>query len=32
MNRAFTLHDMIVAGVALAAGLAAGLVLRVALR
>ncbi|MFC9237745.1 mechanosensitive ion channel family protein [Streptomyces decoyicus] len=32
MNRAFTLHDMIVAGVALAAGLAAGLVLRVGLR
>ncbi|MFJ9413615.1 mechanosensitive ion channel family protein [Streptomyces sp. NPDC101227] len=32
MNRTLTLHDIIVAGAALAAGIAAGLLLRVALR
>ncbi|MEU7431669.1 mechanosensitive ion channel family protein [Streptomyces sioyaensis] len=32
MNRAVTLHDLIVAGAALAAGIVAGLLLRVALR
>ncbi|MGP3982425.1 mechanosensitive ion channel family protein [Streptomyces sp. KR80] len=32
MNRAFTLHDVLVAGAALAAGIAAGLLLRAALR
>ncbi|MGP3999389.1 mechanosensitive ion channel family protein [Streptomyces sp. 8N706] len=32
MNRAFTLHDVIVAGAALAAGIVAGLLLRAALR
>ncbi|MFJ9850553.1 mechanosensitive ion channel family protein [Streptomyces sp. NPDC101150] len=32
MNRTLTLHDVIVAGAALAAGIAAGLLLRVALR
>ncbi|NBM19417.1 mechanosensitive ion channel family protein [Streptomyces sp. GC420] len=32
MNRALTLHDLIVAGIALAAGLAAALLLRLALR
>ncbi|MBT2393335.1 MULTISPECIES: mechanosensitive ion channel family protein [Streptomyces] len=32
MNRALTLHDLIVAGAALAAGIVAGLLLRVALR
>jgi small-conductance mechanosensitive channel len=32
MNRALTLHDLIVAGIALAAGIAAGLLLRATLR
>ncbi|MGW3658024.1 mechanosensitive ion channel family protein [Streptomyces sp. NPDC005151] len=32
MNRALTLHDLIVAGIAVAAGIAAGLLLRVTLR
>lgn len=32
MNRALTLHDLLVAGIALAVGIAAGLLLRATLR